>query len=114
MIHTRVIYCEAFLDLVGYIEWQEHEALIIFDHRDSLNRSSLAGLGVWIVDDGEQGAVVHQDLLTLVTHLQQCVVVLSVEFLNLLSSFLIHLTQVETRLFLCSSFLLSVIGKEFL
>lgn len=114
MVHTRIIYCKVFLDLVCRIEGQEHEALIVFDHGDSLNRCSLARLGVWIVDDGEQGAVVHQDLLTLVAHLQQSVVVLSVKFLNLLPLLLVHLAQIETRLLLRSSFPLSVISKEFL
>ena len=114
MIHTTIINCETFLNLIGCIERQEHEALIVFDHRNSLNRSSLSSLGVWVVDDGEQGAVVHQDLLTLVAHLQQCVVVLSVEFLNLLSPFFIHLAKIETRLLLCSGFPFLVIGKEIL
>ena len=69
MLTQMVIYREAFLYFVTLVEWQVHEALIIFNRLNLNPWSEFHVLCLLVLHDGEKFTVVHRYLLTFIAHL---------------------------------------------
>ena len=97
---------EAFLDLIRRVERHAQEAVIVINRLHFVKRRiSLIDIH-GVVGNLEESTTVHTDLLTFITHLQECIVELAVEFFHVLRTLFIILMPIED--------LLRLVGRLFL
>ena len=116
VLDRSVLLYKAFLDLVGDIKRKVHVSELICNRLNFGPWCELPHRVLWIIEDLKEGLVVHDDLLTLVAHLEERIIELGIELFHFKLLLLVEFVQVKFLLLspflVCLVILFFIVAEE--